>query len=129
MTTRPKPNVKEKERPLSPLEAKKKKLIQSIRTLLNDYPDMQRMAQDLYTTATFSVLRDFHLNLMGRDNPSSLKRTNQQQEEKEKEEHTLAALQRALRLREKRALAEDEKSKELALARKAKEEEMEMQIS
>jgi hypothetical protein len=53
--------------PLSPLDIKKKKIIQQIRTLLNDYPSVHPLAHKVLISANYRVLYDLHLNLMGLD--------------------------------------------------------------
>jgi hypothetical protein len=52
---------------LSPLDIKKKKIIQQIRTLLNDYPSVHPLAHKVLISANYRVLYDLHLNLMGLD--------------------------------------------------------------
>lgn len=52
---------------LTPLDVKKKKIIQQIRTLLNDYPGVHPMAHKVLVSANYRVLYDLHLNLMGLD--------------------------------------------------------------
>jgi hypothetical protein len=52
---------------LSPLDIKKKKIIQQIRTLLNDYPSVHPLAHKVLISANYRVLYDLHLNLLGLD--------------------------------------------------------------
>jgi hypothetical protein len=53
--------------PLSTLDIKKKKIIQQIRTLLNDYPSVHPLAHKVLISANYRVLYDLHLNLLGLD--------------------------------------------------------------
>lgn len=59
--------------PLSALDIKKKKIIQQIRTMLNDYPGSHPLAHKVLISANYRVLYDLHLNLMGLDGLQQIK--------------------------------------------------------
>jgi len=47
-----------------PLEEKKRRIIQDIRTLLNDYPTLHPLADDVFVSSTLTLLKRIHLELM-----------------------------------------------------------------
>lgn len=125
---------------LSPLDIKKKKIIQNIRTLLNDYPSTHPLANDLFINASYRVLYDLHLNMLAIDGldhkrnhgkakqslPISTPRSGgmtvnfDEEVHKDKLESVTQAIERAQRLSNKRkTIQEEEKSKEDKKKRKS----------
>jgi len=49
---------------ISPLDIKKKKVIQNIRTLLNDHPDLHPLAHNVLLSATYTVLSRLHKDML-----------------------------------------------------------------
>ncbi len=49
---------------ISPLDAKKKKTIQNIRTILNDHPDLHPLAHNVLLSATYTVLQRLHKDML-----------------------------------------------------------------
>jgi hypothetical protein len=135
---------------LSPLDIKKKKIIQKIRTLLNDYPSLHPLAHKVFISANYRVLYDLHLNLLTVDGlahkrgdgitkgslPMNLPQARrggltvnfEDEINQNRLESATEALERAKRLAEKRRIVEqeqktkeDKKKKELLKKRQSQE--------
>jgi hypothetical protein len=85
----------------SPLDVKKKKVIQQIRTLLNDYPEVHPLDHKVLICATYTVLKDLHLNLMELDNPNLKGKDGKKEKTIEQVAHNL---ERAKRLTHRRGI-------------------------
>ena len=82
--------------PKKSLEQKKKKVIQDIRCLLNDFPGLHPLASNFFQISTLTVLKRIHLDLLKLDG-NAKQREQKLREKLEKVEKITSAPIRAIK--------------------------------
>jgi hypothetical protein len=85
-----------KSQPKNTLEEQKRKLINAIRTLLNDYPGLHPLANDFFYQSTLTILKRVHLELLRLDG-SQMEKEKKIRERLEKGKKIASAPLRALK--------------------------------
>jgi hypothetical protein len=103
---------------MSPLDIKKKKTIQKIRTLINDHPELHPLAHKVLLSATYTVLSRLHKDILEMDGPSHKVSKDQRMEK------IAEAIERAKRFTAKRSIGELEDKTKKKVKKKTRDRDM-----